>query len=175
MLRTTHLLLLLLAAGAVNILIYADAFRAFLPPRAPAPAEDLATHPRMVVLGFDGVDFRWLNRYLDEDAELPVGERRFPRLARLRADGTLCELRSEIPPESPVAWASVITGVNPARHGIFDFVRPGASYRPYNGMVDVRRMRLLFGRVPVRPPQGRSRLAAPTFLERIHDAGCPVQ
>ena len=35
-------------------------------------------------------------------------------------------------------------------------------------------MRLAFGRVPWRPPTLRSRLAAPTFLERIHAAGYTV-
>ncbi len=127
-----------------------------------------------MVLGFDGVDHRWLNEYLDADAAVPSSERRFPHLLRLREEGTLAKLMSEIPPESPVAWASVITGVNPGRHGIFDFVRPGARYRPVNGMVDVQRMRLLLGKVPVRAPQVRSRLAVPTFLERIHAAGYPI-
>jgi len=160
--------------AALFFLGAADAVRLGLGPRAPAPAADAATHPRAVLIGPDGIDHRWLVRYLDEDARRPPGERRLPNLAALRAEGALHPLRSETPPESPVAWASLLTGVNPGRHGILDFVRPGASYRPLNGMVDVRRMRLALGRVPIRPATARSRLAAPTFLERIHAAGYPV-
>ena len=174
MLRAIHLLFLLVAAGVVNLLLYADALQLALPLRAPAPALDVESHPRMVVIGADGVDYRWLNRYLDEDAERPESERLLPNLALLRERGALRKLMSEIPPESPVAWASVLTGMNPGRHGITDFVRPTADYRPVNGMVEVKRMRLLAGRIPLRPPQIRSRLTAPTFLERVHGAGYPV-
>ena len=39
---------------------------------------------------------------------------------------------------------------------------------------DVRRARTVLGRVLVRPPVVRSRLAAPTFVDRVHAAGYPV-
>ncbi len=174
MVRAIHLLLLLVVAGVVNLLLYADTLRHALPPCAPAPASDVMHHPRIIVIGADGVDFSWLTRYLEADAERPESERLLANLAELRTKGALCPLLSEIPPESPVAWASVLTGVNPGRHGITDFVRPGPDYRPVNGMVDVKRMRLLAGKFPIRGPQVRSRLAAPTFLERVHAAGYPV-
>ena len=174
MLRAVHLLFLLVAAGVVNVLLYADVWRHALPPRAPAPAADAETHPRLVVLGVDGVDHGWLRRYLEDDARREPAQRQLPNLAQVVERGSLHPLRSEIPPESPVAWASLMTGVNPAKHGITDFVRPGRDYRPLNGMVELRRMRLALGKIPVRPPIVRSRLAAPTFLERIHAAGYPV-
>lgn len=36
-------------------------------------------------------------------------------------------LRSTIPVHSPTAWASFITGLNPGKHGVFDFVRREAG------------------------------------------------
>lgn len=174
MFRASYLLILLVVAGIVDVLLYADVIRYVLPERVPAPAADVATHPRFVCLGVSGMDYNWLTRYFEEDARRLPSKRRLVHLARLRAMGALHPLRSEIPPESPVAWASMITGVHPGRHGIFDFVRPGANYRPLHGMIDLRRMRLVLGRIPVRPPQIHGRLASPTFLERIQAAGYPV-
>lgn len=157
---------LLVAAAAVSAFLLVDALGRAVPGPDPQPAADARTHPRLVVLGFDGVDERILRAYLE------AGE--LPRLQALAREGGFAPLHSELPPESPVAWASLLTGVNPGRHGIHDFVVPGADFTPQNGMVDVTPMRLLAGRVVVRPPMARSRLAAPTFLERVQRAGYPV-
>lgn len=159
---------LLLAAAAVTAFLLLDALgRAVPSPARPAlPSLAVASHPRLVVLGFDGVDERILRAYMD------AGE--LPRLRELARDGGFVPLQSELPPESPVAWASLLTGVNPGRHGIHDFVVPGADFTPVNGMVDLAPMRLLAGRVVVRPPMARSRLAVPTFLEQVQRAGYPV-
>jgi len=161
-----RLLPLFLAAAAASAFLFADALGSALPRRAPAPAADAASHPRLVVLGFDGVDERILRAYLAANE--------LPHLAALAREGTFQPLRSELPPESPVAWASLLTGVNPGRHAIHDFVAPGLDFTPENGMVEVTPMRLLAGRLVVRPPMARSRLAFPTFLERVHAAGYPV-
>ncbi len=166
LLRALGLLVLALAAG--------DAVRLALPDRAPAPAADARTHARAIVIGLDGVDPVWLERYVKEDLRRPEPERRLPAFERLIRISGLHRLRSEIPPESPVAWSSLMTGVDPGRHRITDFVRPSRSYRPENGMVDVRRMRLLGGRLVLRPPIAAARLAYPTFLERVAAAGYPV-
>jgi predicted AlkP superfamily phosphohydrolase/phosphomutase len=47
---------------------------------------------------------------------------RLPNLSRLAAKGTFGPLGTSIPPQSPVAWSSFITGLDPGGHGIFDFV-----------------------------------------------------
>ena len=110
-------------------------------------AADADTIPRLYVLGFDGVDPRLVAEYLAR-GELPA-------IAALVARGGLHHLQSEIPPESPVAWASLQTGLGPAHHGIFDFVgRDPATtgYRPVNGMVDFAAPPFLFGLVPTPPP-----------------------
>jgi predicted AlkP superfamily phosphohydrolase/phosphomutase len=157
---------LLLAAGACTAFLLTDLVGGSLAKPAPAPAADAATHPRCVVLGFDGVDRRLLAEYL------AAGH--LSHLAALAKEGGFEALLSEIPPESPVAWASLLTGVNPGRHRIHDFVAADEALTPVNGMVDVKPLRLFLGKFPVRPPIPRSRLAAPTFLERVHAAGYPV-
>jgi len=45
-------------------------------------------------------------------------------LARLRACGTFRTLGTTLPPISPVAWSSFLTGVNPGKHNIYDFLTP---------------------------------------------------
>ncbi|MDE3198891.1 MAG: alkaline phosphatase family protein, partial [Acidobacteriota bacterium] len=45
-----------------------------------------------------------------------------PHLKRLRDSGTFSRLRTTTPPQSPVAWSTFITGLDPDDHGIFDFV-----------------------------------------------------
>jgi predicted AlkP superfamily phosphohydrolase/phosphomutase len=55
-----------------------------------------------------------------------------PNLSRLRAKGSFSRLATTTPPQSPVAWSTFITGLDPAEHGIFDFVhRDPATLAPY--------------------------------------------
>jgi predicted AlkP superfamily phosphohydrolase/phosphomutase len=79
---------------------------------------------RAIILGFDGMDPRLVKGLMDA-GELPA----FSRLART---GGFWPLGTSLPPQSPVAWASFITGANPGQHGIFDFVhRDPETYLPY--------------------------------------------
>ncbi len=79
---------------------------------------------RVIVLGFDGLDAALTQRMLDEG--------RLPNFARLAAKGGFEPLGTSIPPHSPVAWSSIITGTNPGEHGIFDWVhRDPQTYLPY--------------------------------------------
>lgn len=45
-----------------------------------------------------------------------------PNFAKLEAQGDFRLLTTSIPPQSPVAWSNLITGMNPGGHGIFDFI-----------------------------------------------------
>lgn len=47
---------------------------------------------------------------------------RLPTLAGLFDRGVVDSLESQIPPWTPSAWPSLYTGVNPGRHGAFDFL-----------------------------------------------------
>ncbi len=79
---------------------------------------------RVIVLGFDGLDYS-LTRDL-------MARGRMPNFSRLAASGTFAPLGTTVPPQSPVAWSSFITGLDPGGHGIFDFVhRDPKTMVPY--------------------------------------------
>lgn len=71
--------------------------------------------PRVMVIGLDGATLDLAEPWLK------AGQ--LPHLARLSQQGGYGPLRSVWPVLSPSAWASFATGVNPGRHGIFDFVQ----------------------------------------------------
>ena len=71
-------------------------------------------HPKVIVIGFDGMDPVLCERLMD------AGQ--LPHLDLLRKAGGYRRLGTSIPPQSPVAWATFITGANPGVHGIFDFI-----------------------------------------------------
>ena len=70
---------------------------------------------RVIVLGFDGVDAGFTERWMDEG--------HLPHLAKLRDAGTFRPLRPTIPAQTPVSWSTFATGIDPGRTGIFDFLR----------------------------------------------------
>lgn len=68
---------------------------------------------RVVALGLDGFPYSLLRRL--------VGEGRMPHMAALLARGSIAEMESVYPTVSSVAWASVVTGKNPGKFGVFGF------------------------------------------------------
>ena len=70
---------------------------------------------KVFVLGMDGLTFDLLWPWVEEG--------HLPNFARLLEEGSSTQLVSAIPPSSPPAWTSAITGVNPGKHGIFGFVQ----------------------------------------------------
>jgi predicted AlkP superfamily phosphohydrolase/phosphomutase len=46
-----------------------------------------------------------------------------PNLARLRSQGGFSRVQTTYPAQTPVAWSTFATGLNPGGHGIFDFIR----------------------------------------------------
>lgn len=88
------------------------------------------SHARTIVLGFDGMDPRLAERWIDEG--------RLPNFAKLREQGHFQALATTNPAQSPVAWATFATGLNPGAHGIFDFVhRDAATYGPQYSITEV--------------------------------------
>ena len=68
-----------------------------------------------------------------------MSEGKLPNLSRLRDGGFYSRLRTTFPPLSPVAWSTFATGVNPARHNIFDFLnRDLRTYAPELSSAKVR-------------------------------------
>ena len=49
-------------------------------------------------------------------------EGKMPNFAQLAEQGSFRQLTTSIPPQSPVAWSNLITGMNAGGHGIFDFI-----------------------------------------------------
>jgi predicted AlkP superfamily phosphohydrolase/phosphomutase len=69
---------------------------------------------RVIVLGFDGLDHA-LTRDL-------MARGKMPHFARLASQGSFSPLQTTVPPQSPVAWSTFITGLDPGGHGVFDFI-----------------------------------------------------
>ena len=78
---------------------------------------------RIVIIGLDGMDPVLAEKYLKEE--------KLPNFKKLRTEGSFRKLKTTTPAISPVAWSSFITGVDPSRHCIFDFLnRDLRSYKP---------------------------------------------
>lgn len=103
-----------------------------------------AASPALLFLGLDGVDPAVVDR-LRAGGELPV-------LSRLAGRGTLRPVASTVPPATCPAWATCLTGVNPGRHGVFDFT-----------VADGYEVRF-----------GSPRPAVPTWLETLGEQGLSV-
>lgn len=79
--------------------------------------------PGVFVLGVDGMDPVITQRLIDEG--------KLPHIKALVAQGGFQALGTINPPQSPVAWSSFVTGLDPGGHGIYDFVhRDPAKYLP---------------------------------------------
>jgi len=66
---------------------------------------------KCLVLALDGLDPDLFVRFRDQ----------MPNLSALAEQGVFCPLRSTTPPMTFPAWSTCLTGVNPGKHGIFDF------------------------------------------------------
>ena len=78
---------------------------------------------RVVILGLDGLEPTLAEKFMAEG--------KLPNLARLRKDGAYARLRTTTPAISPVAWSSFMTGAEPSKHNIFDFLsRDPRTYLP---------------------------------------------
>lgn len=84
--------------------------------------------PDLTVIGLDSATFTVV------DPMLTAGE--LPNLGRLCDSGARGVLRSTTHPLTPHAWATIVTGVNAGRHGIWDFTErdeSGYQLRLVNG------------------------------------------
>jgi len=73
----------------------------------------MGQNSRTIIIGLDGVPFGMLKKFAETGT--------MPNTAAIIDDGYLTSMRSTIPEISSVAWSSIITGENPAEHGIFGF------------------------------------------------------
>jgi predicted AlkP superfamily phosphohydrolase/phosphomutase len=76
-----------------------------------------------LLIGLDGATFTVLDPYIESGV--------MPFLGELIERGTRGVLRSIMPPLTPPAWTSLVTGKHPGQHGVFDFFQkdePGSIY-----------------------------------------------
>ena len=71
----------------------------------------MADGARTLVLGFDALDARYLDRFADVT----------PTLSKLRTEGVSAPLDSTVPPWTASAWPSMYTGTDPSHHGVYGF------------------------------------------------------
>jgi predicted AlkP superfamily phosphohydrolase/phosphomutase len=72
---------------------------------------------RVLVVGLDGATLDLIQLWVEQGV--------LPTFGRVMAEGAWGRLESVIPPLTGPAWTSFMTGKNPGKHGIFDFVRRG--------------------------------------------------
>jgi predicted AlkP superfamily phosphohydrolase/phosphomutase len=74
---------------------------------------------RLFIIGLDGASFNYLDPILDSSD--------LPNFHKFFNSGARSDCFSTIPPLTPPAWSTMLTGVNPGKHGVFDFLQPDSS------------------------------------------------
>ena len=126
--------------------------------------------PLVIVLGIDGMDPRFVEGHLAE----------LPNLRALMRQGEFKRLQTTMPPQSPVAWSTFSTGLDPMKNGIFDFVyRDPRTMTPFSAMGEMEEPvhKLLLGpyELPLGSPRERTFRRGEVFWKRLADAGVPVK
>lgn len=70
--------------------------------------------PKVVVIGLDAATWTLIKPWMAEGS--------LPNLAKLMQAGVYGPLESVRPPITPPAWTAFMTGKNPGKHGIFNFI-----------------------------------------------------
>ena len=123
---------------------------------------------RLVILGLDGLEPTLAERFMAEG--------KLPNLARLKKEGTYARLRTTTPAISPVAWSSFMTGSEPSKHNIFDFLsRDPRTYLPdlSSARIGKPRRTLSLGKylVPLSKPEIRGLRRSVPFWKILGDKG----
>jgi predicted AlkP superfamily phosphohydrolase/phosphomutase len=78
---------------------------------------------KVLVIGLDGLE--------PSIVEPLLAARDLPAFDQIRERGGYARVRTTCPAQTPVAWSTFATGVNPGGHGIFDFIgRDPKTYLP---------------------------------------------
>jgi len=68
---------------------------------------------RAIIFGLDGATYTVLLDLVRRGV--------MPYLGQFKAEGTYAPLASTVPPLTPIAWSSLVTGRTPGHHGITGF------------------------------------------------------
>lgn len=101
-----------------------------------------------------------------------------PHFKKLSERGAFSKLQTTTPPQSPVAWASFITGSDPGVHGIFDFVhRIPETLTPYlstsRTMEAAKTMRMGNWTIPLSSAEVKLMRRGVALWDALADAGIP--
>ena len=128
---------------------------------------------KLIFLGLDGFDPGLTERFMAEG--------KLPNLSRLKEQGSYSKLRTTFPALSPVAWSTFATGVNPAKHNIFDFLnRDLKTYVPELASSKVRPPHRVWKigkwRIPLSRPSVEMRRKSEPFWTILgrHAIGCTI-
>lgn len=69
---------------------------------------------KVFIFGLDGVPYSLLKQFIEDGI--------MPELAAIVKDGTLMPMQASLPEVSSTSWSTFMTGVNPAKHGIYGFM-----------------------------------------------------
>ncbi|MGB0951876.1 MAG: alkaline phosphatase family protein, partial [Planctomycetota bacterium] len=126
---------------------------------------------RVVVFGVDGLDPEMLQERVDRGL--------MPNFQKLLESGAnFTPLQTSWPPQSPVAWSNFIAGVNPGKHGLYDFIHADrSSYSIGSSMVETEdpmgNINLFGYDVPLGGSSGSS-LKFPPFWDVMAKQGVPT-
>ncbi len=126
--------------------------------------------PLVIVLGIDGMDPGFVEHHIAS----------LPNLRALMSQGEFKRLQTTMPPQSPVAWSTFSTGLDPVENGIFDFVyRDPGDMTPFSAMGEMEEPvhKVLLGpyQLPLGSPQERTFRRGKVFWKMLADAGVPVK
>jgi len=123
---------------------------------------------QVVIVGLDGLSPILAERFMAEG--------KLPNLSRLKEEGTYARLQTTTPAISPVAWSSFMTGSDPSKHNIFDFLnRDPRTYLPDLSSARIGKPRrvLSLGRynVPLGKPEVRGLRKSVPFWKILGENG----
>ena len=123
---------------------------------------------KVAIIGLDGLEPMLAERFMSEG--------KLPHLAALKKEGTYARLQTTTPAISPVAWSSFMTGCEPSKHNIFDFLsRDPKTYLPSLSSAYIGRPKrvLSLGKytIPLSKPEIRGMRKSVPFWKTLGDAG----
>ncbi len=71
---------------------------------------------KVLLIGWDAADWKVIHELMDAG--------KMPALQQMVEQGTIGNLRTLMPPLSPMLWTSIATGKRPHKHGIYGFTEP---------------------------------------------------
>lgn len=121
-----------------------------------------------VIIGLDGLEPSLTEKFMAEG--------KLAHLARLKKEGSYARLRTTTPAISPVAWSSFMTGSEPSKHNIFDFLsRDPRTYLPALSSAHIGGPKRLLSwgkyQIPLTKPEIRGLRKSVPFWKILGQAG----